>query len=111
MFDRLEGLRVGRDQEAARVAAVAKADAWTLGQAARLEVMPKEILATIRCGWLPEQIATVSSKYHLEDNPPLPNGVPSWHDQEIDRKALAKNRRDRARGETSMSAAFKQAAE
>ena len=69
MFER-EGMRVGRDQEAARKAAVQKGDAWTLGQAARLEVMPKEILAAVRRGWLPENIESVSSKYHLEDNPP-----------------------------------------
>ena len=66
-----EGLRVGKDQEASRVAAVAKANRWTLIQAARLELMPKEITAAVRRGWLPEQIEGVSSRYVLEGNPPL----------------------------------------
>jgi len=89
-FEFRGGVRLGKDQEAARKAAVQKANAWTLGQAARLEVMPKEILATIRRGWLPEQVEAVSSKYHLEDDPPQLNGIESWVDVRIDRKVRAK---------------------
>ncbi len=109
MFERREGMRLGQDQEQARKAAVAKADAWTLGQAARLEVMPKEILEAVRRGWLPENIAAARTKYALEDDPPQLQGVDHWVDEEIDRKARAKARR--ATEETAMSAAFRMAAE
>ncbi len=105
-------MRVGRDQEAARKAAVAKANAWTLGQAARLEVMPKEILAAVSRGWLPEDIAAAPNKYALEDDPPQLRGVEQWVDAEIDRKARAAARRARGEmGDTAMAEAFRQAAE
>ncbi len=72
MFEGLEGLRIGRDQEAARVAAVAKAEGWTIGQAARLDTTPEAILEAIRRGpWLPAHIEVTESKYALEDDPPL----------------------------------------
>ena len=64
-----EELRVGKDQETARVAAVKKASAWTMRQAARLEVMPKEISAATLRGWLPEDILAATSKYQLEGAP------------------------------------------
>jgi hypothetical protein len=47
------------------------AECWTAGQAARLQTTPEEILEAVRRGWLPEQIEGVSSKYRLEDHPPL----------------------------------------
>ena len=70
MFER-EGMRVGRDQEQARKAAVEHADAWVAGQAARLQTTPAMILDAVRRGWLPEQIEGVTSKYALEDGPLL----------------------------------------
>ncbi len=57
--------------ERERLAAVAKAERWTAGQAARLGTSPDEILEVVRRGWLPEQIEGVSSKYAVEGNPPL----------------------------------------
>ena len=65
-----EGLRIGRDQELARKAAVVKATAWTAEQAAGLQTSPEEILAAVRRGWLPEDIEAVTSRYALEDVPP-----------------------------------------
>ena len=57
-----------RYDEAARKAAVAKAERWTELQAARLDTSPEVILEAIRRGpWLPDQIEGVSSKYALED--------------------------------------------
>ncbi len=48
------------------------AERWTEGQAARLDTTPDEILAAIRERvWLPEQIEAVTSRYALEDHPPL----------------------------------------
>ncbi len=70
-FDNREGVRVGRDQEQARAAAVEKARRWTAGQAARLDTSPEEILAAVRRGWLPENIEEGTSKYQLEDGPLL----------------------------------------
>ena len=81
MFGR-EGVRVERDQEAARVAAVQKARRWTAGQAARLNTSPVAILEAIRRGpWLPEQLEQVRSKYALEDHPPPLEGVEPWMDR------------------------------
>ena len=69
------GMRVGRDQEQAREAAVEHADAWTRGQAARLQTSPAVILDAIKRGWLPENIQEVTSRYAFEDAPPLGAGL------------------------------------
>ncbi len=68
MFDG-GSVRVGRDQEQARAAAVEKARRWTEGQAARLGTNADCILEAVKRGWLPENIEAVSSKYALEDDP------------------------------------------
>ena len=65
------GVRVGRDQEQARKAALNSGERWTLAQAARLQTSPAVILDAVRWGWLPEQIEGVTSKYALEDGPLL----------------------------------------
>ncbi len=64
-------VRVGRDQEQVRKAAVEHADAWTRGQCIRLGTSPAVILDAVRRGWLPENIVEVTSKYALEDGPLL----------------------------------------
>ena len=52
---------LGRETEELRAAAVAKANAWTEGQAARLDTSPEVILEAVRRGpWLPEQIEGVA---------------------------------------------------
>lgn len=57
--------------EAERTAAVAKASRWTARQAIRLCTSPEEILAAVRRGWLPELLEQATSRYQLENNPPL----------------------------------------
>ena len=61
-----EGAKLGKDQRAARVAAVAKADAWTTRQAERLGVTSAEIIDAVARGWLPADIEAAESKYYLE---------------------------------------------
>lgn len=63
------GMRVGRDQKQARKAAVAKATAWTEGQAARLGTNADCILEAVKRGWLPEDNEAAPNKYALEDDP------------------------------------------
>ncbi len=58
--------------------------------------------------WLPEQIEGVSSKYALENHPPPLEGVESWVDAKIDRKAKG-TARTKAKGETNMAAACQKA--
>ena len=65
------GVRMGTEQYDAQAKAVEHADAWTLAQAARLDTSPAMVLDAIKRGWLPEQIKGVTSKYALEDGPPL----------------------------------------
>ena len=68
---------VGRDQEAARKAEVAKANEWTAAQAARLDTSPGVIVEAIRERyWLPPQIEEVTNRYTLEDEPP--SGLDLW---------------------------------
>ena len=61
--------------ETARLAAVAKADRWTAGQAVRLDTTPEVILDAVRRGWLPDDIEATRSKYALEGNPPELEGA------------------------------------
>lgn len=68
MYER-DSQTLGRETEALRQSAVAKANEWTAAQAARLNTSPEEILAAVRRGWLPENIEAVDSKYRLEDDP------------------------------------------
>ncbi len=51
MFDS-GGMRVGRDQEATRKEAIARANEWTVRQAERLGVMYAEVLDAVKRGWL-----------------------------------------------------------
>jgi hypothetical protein len=55
-----------------------------------LNTTPEEILATVRRGWLPEQIEGVSSKYALEGHPPPLESVPEWIDPMIAKQCKAR---------------------
>ena len=82
---------------------MAKSQAWTEGQAARLDTTPEEILEAVRRGWLPEQIEAVSSKYALEGHPPPLEDVLEWTDILIAKQCKAKAR---AKGDTAMALAY-----
>ncbi len=85
------------------------AEGWTIGQAARLDTTPEAILEAIRRGpWLPEQLEQVRSKYALEGDPPQLQGVESWVDAAIEKRAKAKARA-RPEGPTAMAAAYQKA--
>ncbi len=66
------------------------AERWTEGQAARLGMTPDEILEAVHRGWLPEQIAIVSSKYALEGHPPPLEDVSEWINILIAKRMTAK---------------------
>ena len=63
MYERLD--HVG--QRGAR----ARADAWTAHQAARLQVTHEAIAATIKRGWLPNEIDLAQSAAELLGPPPV----------------------------------------
>ena len=48
----------------------AAAAAWTAAQAARLDVTPEAIEATIRRGWLPDEVDAVETATELLCEPP-----------------------------------------
>ena len=91
MYDR-DSQTLRRDEEQLRQSAVAKAECWTEGQAARLDTSPEEILATVGRGWLPEQIEAVTSRYALEGHPPPLEDVSEWIDILIAKQGKAKAR-------------------
>ena len=63
--------------EGKRLAAVAKAEAWTRKQADWLNTRPTVILEAVRHGGLPADIEGVESKYALEGIPPPLDSSPS----------------------------------
>ena len=89
MYDR-DSQTLRRDEEQLHQSAVAKAERWTAGQAARLQTTPEAILEAIRRGWLPEQVEGVSSKYALEGHPSPLEDVPEWIDMLIAKQCRAK---------------------
>jgi hypothetical protein len=102
MYDR-DSQTLRRDEEQLRQSAVA--NEWTEGQATRLDTTPEVILEAIRRGWFPEQIEAVTSRYALEDNPPLLEGVPEWTDILIAKQCRAKARAK----DTAMALAYREA--
>ena len=77
--------------ERERMAAVAKAEAWTRDQAARLDTTPEEILAAIRRGWISEQIEDlpIAKAPDLQARPPELEGVPRWIDGKAGKRRAA----------------------
>ena len=59
-------------------------------------------MEAVTCGWLPEQIEAVSSKYALEDHLPPLEDVSEWIDILIARQCRAKA----STNETAMALAF-----